>query len=236
MISKIIKTVYSSLPESKRLIIRNLVWKFHLTKESKNLFRFYSCFIKKGDLVFDIGTNYGNHTSIFLELGAKVICLEPNPNLIPLLKKRFRNRVKIINKGVSSKQEVLQFNLLKNPGCSTFDISTIPKGEVPVVIIPIKTITLNNLINTYGEPKFIKIDVEGFEYEVLQTLKKPVKTLSFEFNLLRKNIADKCLHHLKSIGYEKFNFSYGNFKLESSSWKRNPLPFILRNGDIYAKL
>jgi FkbM family methyltransferase len=225
-----------SLPEVAKLPIRNFVWKFHLTEESKNLLRFYSSFIKKGDLVFDIGANYGNHASVFLELGAKIVCLEPNPMLIPFLKKRFKNRAEIVNKGVSSKQEMLQFSLLEDTGHSTFDKLTIPLGEMPVKTIPIKVVTLNSLIKSYGVPQFIKIDVEGFEYEVLRTLKTPVKMLSFEFNLSRKDILDKCLKHLKSIGYKKFNFSYdSNFKLESS-WGKFSLDLIShKTGDIYVK-
>ena len=64
MVPEIIRSIYLSLPEAAKLYIRNFVWKFHLTKESRNLLKFYSSFINKGDLVFDIGTNYGNHSSV----------------------------------------------------------------------------------------------------------------------------------------------------------------------------
>jgi len=37
------------------------------------------------------------------------------------------------------------------------------------------------LIEDYGVPSFIKIDVEGFEYEVIKGLSHPVKFISFEF-------------------------------------------------------
>ena len=238
MISKIIRTIYSAMPESTRMIIRNTVWKFHLTKESKSLFKFYSSFIKKGDLVFDIGTNYGNHSSIFLELGAKVVCLEPNPKLIPLLGKRFGSRAIIINKGVSSKNQILKFNSLKDSGHSTFDNSTIKEGDEVLETIHIETTTLKDLINHHGIPQFIKIDVEGFEYEVLKTLEEPVKNLSFEFNLSRIDVLKKCLDHLKSIGYKKFNFSYDrNFKLELPSWGKEILSLIKqKKGDVYVKI
>lgn len=238
MIPKIIKATYLHAPESLKFLIRNFVWRFHLTEQSKKLFKFYSSFIKRGDLVFDIGANYGNHSAIFAELGAKVVSVEPNPALIYLLKKRFKGRIKIVNKGISSKEGILEFNFLKDTGKSTFDKSTIQKGEDPVRIILIRTITLNNLINTYGIPKFIKIDVEGFEYEVLQTLKRPVKCLSFEFKPKRKETVGKCLSHLESIGYKKFNFSYNsNFKLELSDWKKSISSSVPnRTGDIYVKI
>jgi hypothetical protein len=41
--------------------------------------------------------------------------------------------------------------------------------------------TLDNLIAKYGLPKFIKIDVEGFELDVLKGLTNPVPIISFEY-------------------------------------------------------
>src|SRR5208337_3679088 len=43
---------------------------------------------------------------------------------------------------------------------------------------PVEIVTLDTLISEYGEPDFIKIDVEGWEQEVLKGLTRPVKALS----------------------------------------------------------
>jgi len=42
---------------------------------------------------------------------------------------------------------------------------------------------LDNLIDVYGLPLFIKIDVEGYEVNVLRGLRRPVPFISFEVNL-----------------------------------------------------
>ena len=42
---------------------------------------FYSEWIAKVDLVFDVGANIGQYTEIFSSLGARVIAIEPNPAL-----------------------------------------------------------------------------------------------------------------------------------------------------------
>ena len=45
--------------------------------------------------------------------------------------------------------------------------------------------TPDDLIAQYGTPAFIKIDVEGFEDHVLAGLSRPVRALSFEFQVRR---------------------------------------------------
>ena len=47
-----------------------------LTDRKKTL-QFYSPFIQRGDLCFDVGANEGFKTKSFLMLGAKVVAIEP---------------------------------------------------------------------------------------------------------------------------------------------------------------
>ena len=47
--------------------------------------------------------------------------------------------------------------------------------------IGVKIDTLDNMFTKFGVPKFIKIDVEGYELEVLQGLSHSVRYLSLEF-------------------------------------------------------
>ena len=44
-----------------------------------NMRTFYSSFVRKGDLVFDVGAHVGRYAEIFADLGAKVVAIEPNP-------------------------------------------------------------------------------------------------------------------------------------------------------------
>ena len=46
----------------------------------------------------------------------------------------------------------------------------------------VKTTTLDALIEEYGMPVFVKVDVEGAENSVLRTLSRPVPALSMEFH------------------------------------------------------
>ena len=52
---------------------------------------FYSRLVKPRDLCFDVGANIGSKTKIFLELGARVVCIEPQPNCVDVLKETYQN-------------------------------------------------------------------------------------------------------------------------------------------------
>ncbi|HEY1471426.1 MAG TPA: FkbM family methyltransferase [Candidatus Acidoferrum sp.] len=54
------------------------------------MYRLYSEFVSAGDLVFDIGANIGDYAEMFARLGARVVAVEPNPELIVDLKKSDR--------------------------------------------------------------------------------------------------------------------------------------------------
>jgi FkbM family methyltransferase len=178
---------------------------------------FYSQFIRKGDLCFDVGANVGKFTSAFLELGAKVVCVEPQDVCLKQLYKSFGvNRgVIIVGKAVGEHEGYGELLICEEaPTISTMSDRWTNEGrfsknykwtktrKVPVT-------TLDALIQTYGRPKYCKIDVEGFEEPALKGLTKPVPLLSFEFTREFFDDAKKCIDHLLSIGRVKFNCSLG---------------------------
>src|SRR5438105_4477975 len=75
----------------------------------QKMIAFYRQFIEPGDLCFDVGANIGNRTDIFLALGARVVCIEPQPSCVAILAKKYNNdsRVSIIPEGLAETQGTL---------------------------------------------------------------------------------------------------------------------------------
>jgi FkbM family methyltransferase len=169
--------------------------------------QFYNSIINPGDLCFDIGANIGNKAAIFKALNAKVIAIEPQDECVKILKHRFGKSVTILQKGVGEKEGEMDFFISNSHTISSFSkdwIDTVKKTRFKEmewnrkVTVPITTLDL--LISTYGMPRFVKIDVEGYEWEVLKGLTQSVPTLCFEYTAPeRLQIARTCLQHLASL-------------------------------------
>ena len=102
--SKLIKN--SSLTETIKGLKNLLVKPYWNFKHHKNSIKLYSQFIRKGDLCFDIGSNIGNRAEHFLELGAKIICVEPQQACLQQLSRLFGNNkdVIIVPKALADKE------------------------------------------------------------------------------------------------------------------------------------
>ena len=113
--------------------------------------------------------------------------------------------------------------------------------------IDVQVNTLDNMISRYGSPEFTKIDVEGYEFEVLNGLSQPIKTISFEFTSEEKKQAFACLERLNKIADYRFKFSEGEkMEFNNEEWLQNlnsvnlSTPQIRKEqnflGDIYATI
>lgn len=216
---------------------------------------FYRTFIKPGDLVFDIGANVGHRSEIFHKLGGKLVCLEPNTKLFDVLRFKFGNSrdFTILNVACGEKKETKEFKIASNHLVSSLSDKFIEHkksvGEDRKwdISVPVQITTLDDLVSQYGAPDFCKIDVEGYEKEVLKGLSKKVGSISFEFTSPTFNQDTIwCIRKLAQIGYTAFNISFGeSLKLELKDWTSAEalVTYITEDhrlqavsyGDVYAK-
>jgi FkbM family methyltransferase len=130
--------------------------------------------IKRGAIVFECGAHHGAQTillSRWVGGSGKVIAIEPIPENVAILKRNIDlNRltnVLVVDRAVGS-QCGHQSMTRKSNGA----ISVTPRKGIQVV-----SITLDRLAEELGlNPTFIKIDVEGYEYQVLEGCKLVLST------------------------------------------------------------
>lgn len=218
------------------------------------ILRFYADFISKGDLCFDIGANIGSKIKIFLDLGARVVAVEPQSYCMRQLQKQYgnNNRVILVNMACAESDGETELML-----CNNYRSSSISKEWINIMkkshrcsafnwrnSEKVSVTTLDDLIKKYGKPTFCKIDIEGAEFRAIKGLSKPIRHVSFEFNRECIDIAINCMQYLFGIGIRQFNYSpKETMRLASSSWYNYEeiqkiilsLPDDIFFGEIYAR-
>jgi len=218
--------------------------------------KLYEPLVKPGHLVFDVGAHAGDRTACFNGLGARVVSVEPQPlfaRFLTFVNQR-HDRVTVLRGVVSSKpgRQVLHVNS-RNPTVSTLSDQFVQaaqsdhqnwEGQRWDRQLEVDALTLDLLIEEHGIPDFIKIDVEGAEYDVLCGLSQAVGALSFEFTLIQRALAHECLDRCQALGMTECNASLGeSHELQFDQWQDvhtikhwiDQLPASANSGDIYVR-
>jgi FkbM family methyltransferase len=184
--------------------------------------------MNKIKLAFDIGANIGKTSDILKTVSDKVICFEANPGLISNLRKKFNNsNVTVDCRGISNKIGQQVFHICPTSAISTLSEDWINTSRFANTTmwndkIEIDTTTLDNIIDEYGIPDYVKIDIEGHEHEALTSLTKVLNNTIFSFEWVEehKSKIDDILKHLYKLGYNRFGVTEGDELLfdEQINW------------------
>lgn len=224
-------------------------------RERNRVREFYSQFMCPGDLVFDVGANFGSRTRVFLDLKARVIAIEPQEKCIQVLNKQFNEQkdFTLIPKALSSEVGEQEMWIASAPVLSSMSSSWMEKtresgrfeNELWDQKVLVSVTTLDTLIQDYGVPRFCKIDVEGYELEVLRGLSTPICALSFEFVAECADSAVGCVLYLSQLDHYEYNISFGEtLMFQFERWQscddivRHLLHLSdkLAWGDVYARI
>ena len=218
--------------------------------------RFYRQFIHPGALCFDVGAHLGSRSRAFLDLGARVIAVEPQPQCAAYLQQRWggERRFALIPKAIGAQPGIATLHINRmNPTISTLAPDSWRKAMAAAAAererwdqrVEVEVVTLDRLIEEFGLPHFCKIDVEGYEEQALAGLSHPLPALSFEFISFERARALACIRRLMCLGAYRFNWSLRErLRLESPGWVDAPrveqmlyaLGAGVVSGDIYARL
>lgn len=221
---------------------------------ARRLRRFYSQFVTRGSLCFDVGAHAGNRVRCWRQLGAQVVAVEPQPDFVRVLKWLYGRDKHVAIVPVALGRAAGQAEIYvseRTPTVTTLSrdwvegVSRDPRfaGVAWSAGQRVELRTLDELIERFGQPAFVKIDVEGFEAEVLAGLSTPVRALSFEYLPAARAVALECIDRLAALGRYRYNFSPGeSHRLTEPRWLDSgrmrawlaALPPDSPSGDVYA--
>lgn len=180
----------------------------------------YARFVRAGDLAFDIGSHVGDRIGAFRRCGARVVALEPQPLCAHAVRTIYAGDtgVTLIESACGPTAGRLSLHVNSaNPTVTTASPDFVKaadgaggwEGQVWDREIEVPVTTLDALIAEHGHPAFIKIDVEGFEADVLAGLSHAVPALSFEFTTIQRDVAYACLDRIAALGSYGFDLALG---------------------------
>ncbi len=224
------------------------------TPRDQAMDRLYRRFLTPGALAFDIGSHVGDRIGSFRRLGAQVVALEPQPLCANAVRAIYAgdSAVTLVEAACGPKTGKLTLHINSdNPTVTTASTDFVKaadgaggwEGQVWDTAIDVPVTTFDQLIRDHGVPAFAKIDVEGFEADVLAGLSRPIPALSFEFTTIQREVALACLDRLAALGFTGFDIALGESQVMSfDGWISRAemaahitaLPHSANSGDVYA--
>jgi FkbM family methyltransferase len=132
--------------------------------------------VRSGDTVWDVGANVGVYAAQFAESGAaNVVCFEPAPAAVAALHQRFpqasagANPVRIVPIALADRRGTATFSA---DGTSPDNQIGVSDGTRPTVEIQVRSADEALIEFALPSPNVIKIDVEGYELEVIDGLSR----------------------------------------------------------------
>ena len=235
---------------------RSLAMYHAIPGRHRRMAQFYGQFLRDGDLGFDIGAHVGSRVRSWRRLGVRVIAVEPQPDCLRVLRLLYGRdqRVSIVPQAVGAHAGIARLAV----SSATPTVSSMSPDWIESVTadrrfsrirwdhaVDVEVVTLDDLIAAHGEPAFCKVDVEGFEVQVLSGLSRPLRALSFEYLPPAHDDALAALDLIDRLGDYRYNYSpIETMRFAGQKWL--PAAELIelletvrplgRSGDVYARV
>ena len=234
-------------------LLRSLVI-YHNPVRTGPLRRFYRDLLRPGDLVFDVGAHVGTRARAMRAAGARVVALEPQEPFSTFLRRTLPRDIRLVEAAAGGVETVAEMAVSSlHPTVSSLKAGFADEaGSAPGFghvrwdrVQRVQVTTLDRLIAAEGLPRYVKIDVEGFELEVLSGLSQPVEMVSVEYLPGLPDLTLSVIDRLQQLGSFRFNpvrgesgrFLWDDWRdAESTRTWLKGLAADGPSGDLYARL
>jgi FkbM family methyltransferase len=169
----------------------------------------------ESDLIYDVGMNFGEDTSFYLAKGFRVVAIEASPTLCADGREKFGDAISsgqlvIVHAAVAETDGPipLYLNALTawntiRPGWSDRNSKL---GSPTATVVSVPGVRFNSLIEQYGVPYYLKIDIEGADMLCAESLTVPdvPRYLSIESDKLDWSALLHEFDVLRDRGYRRF--------------------------------
>jgi FkbM family methyltransferase len=175
-------------------------------------------------VIYDLGSNNGDDIPYYLMKGDVVVAVEANPHLCDLIRRRFsseitQGRVFVESVVVTDGNELGDVFFYRHKFNHVISQFPKPKEIENFEEIVLPSLSIIELINKYGSPYYIKIDIEHYDEYILRALFKNnimppfISAESHSIEVFALLVASGRYNAFKMVDGDQVSREYQNHKI-----------------------
>ena len=170
---------------------------------------------RREELIFDIGLHTGEDTAFYLAKGFRVVAVEASPTLAAVAEKKFQEsvdagRLVVVNAAIAAEPGPVAFYANATTEWGTIRSDWADRnarlGSASTEVMTVEGAMFSSIVEKYGVPYYMKIDIEGADMLCLEGLTPPEvpKYVSIESDKVSWKSLEREFEVLTGLGYRRF--------------------------------